>query len=466
MPHTPESDGGEAGATQTGGELTERLLARRVNVGVIDVGRVQRQYAGTADWVAERFAVLGDLNARYGTTTSLTTGSASPLPIANGHYTRTDSETLKGPVDPAPSDAMGLAPETVAPPAAGGGGGEASTLRRKARGPERAPASPATPATPATKESPPPLSASPPSVMTLAVETPTMPSLDVSPAVGSPEAGHADAPPADDTRVAGVAKPSVPAAPPHAPESVRGIGEGHEAAIQRTFAPRRGLAAEPASFLKAAEPEPRSHLVAQESPLATSGPAPTIMRATRGAEDSTAILRGAAAGVDASRERTAEPTSDASPKLTTVVDATVQRAAAATAHASEARTQTRLSAPEIQQSPALPLAARMVWRKVVAAGAAPAGGQGAARGSMPYVTPASASPPGVNTQTLYRSQASPPTLARAASEVDGGTTPAPAAPAQPEAGGVSLEQITEHVSRVILRRIAVEQERRGARRWL
>jgi len=105
----------------------------------------------------------------------------------------------------------------------------------------------------------------------------------------------------------------------------------------------------------------------------------------------------------------------------------------------------------------------MVWRKGVGGSAPPNGGPDAASGALPYATPVSSSPSGVNTQTLYRAEAPTHTLARSAAEGEGGAAPAPA---WSDAGGVSLEQITEHVSRVILRRIAVERERRGVRRWL
>lgn len=86
---------------------------------------------------------------------------------------------------------------------------------------------------------------------------------------------------------------------------------------------------------------------------------------------------------------------------------------------------------------------------------------------MPYVTPSAASPSAADSRTLYRAASSLPMLMRDAEEAGGAVSShAPAAPAAAGAGGPSLEQITEHVSRVILRRLAVERERRGVRRWL
>src|SRR3712207_990232 len=129
MPDNPEQDRG----------LSERLLSRGANVGVVDVGWAQRQYDRSADFVAERFSVLGDLNARYGTVDSRAAGTAATLPLARGEYVRADREAPAGDDDgPAPGG-VGLesASESRATPASGGGVGP--TLQRKSKAPEQAP---------------------------------------------------------------------------------------------------------------------------------------------------------------------------------------------------------------------------------------------------------------------------------------------------------------------------------------
>jgi hypothetical protein len=66
--------------------------------------------------------------------------------------------------------------------------------------------------------------------------------------------------------------------------------------------------------------------------------------------------------------------------------------------------------------------------------------------------------------TLYRTEAM--SAAYEARDAAGGAGATPATVAQTNAVGIDLEQITEHVTRVILRRVSVERERRGTGRWL
>src|SRR5215218_7435110 len=125
MPESPEHDGGGSKDAGRGGELSERLLGRGVSVGVVDVGWAQRQYARTADWMAERFAVLGDLNARYGTVDSRAAGSAASLPMARGSYVRAESETTPRGDDYTPGGGGLESAAEVSAPHAGEGGGDA-----------------------------------------------------------------------------------------------------------------------------------------------------------------------------------------------------------------------------------------------------------------------------------------------------------------------------------------------------
>jgi hypothetical protein len=504
MPETPEQDGG----------LSERLLGRGVNVGVVDVGWAQRQYARSADFVAERFGVLGDLNARYGTVDSRGAGTSSALPVAHGTYARAQSETPAGVGDLTTTGGGRIqrAAEVSAPRAGEGGsssaafvGGTGPTLQRKAAGPEpaHAPAEPApaepAPAEPAptgepaaapseksaplvSKESAPTTPAAPPSVMRLASETPRARGGDAGASGEGPAMTLADAPresSGDVTReVSGDAPPASPASTVQtlARELTQPAVTGHDALIQRKPAPTSGPAAEPSGAETSTSTEPpRLPLAREEVTRATNESAPTVMRAARGPESATPIQRSAAVKEDsASRgvETTfaapetafAAPDSAAAPfsapfaathggaELSTAGRATVQRAAV---HASESPTRTRLSAPEIQRAASLPLAPRMVLRKAVGGSALSAGGPSASRASMPYVT-----------QTTTPA-ADALTIQRADDGADGGgPQSAPVAHAPSNGGGVNLEQITEHVSRVILRRIAVERERRGVRRWL
>jgi hypothetical protein len=509
MPHSPERDGGEGLGARPGDELSARLLGRGASVGVVNVGWVQRQYARTADWMAERFAVLGDLNARYGTVDSRAADSAAPLPIARGHYVPAESETPPRDDDYTPGGGgLERAVEVSAPHAgeAGGGmgaqgGGSGPTLQRKSKGPEQAPAPPEKSAPP---EKPAPLvsqesaheSAAPPTLMRLAAESPAAESpspttgSDLSAAELTLETPHAHA-----LRESSGDAPSVPDARPPAREAVPSVSAKQETTIQPTFAREPGRAEENASAETATSSEqqslplareegPRASSQSEEGPRASSQSAATIMRAARGAESATPIQRAAESAMLIQRAAVREedaPTSSAvettfaasastSPsnaEHATVGHATVGHATGrATAHAAEVRAQPRLSAPEILRSPSPPLTARMVWRKSVGGASVTSGTPDAARAELPYVTPVPPSPSAANTQMLYRAEAPAPALARAASDGEGGESAAPVASAQSSAGGLSLEQITEYVSRVILRRIAVERERRGARRWL
>jgi hypothetical protein len=473
------------------------LLGRGVSVGVVDVGWAQRQYARTADWVGERFAVLGDLNARYGTVDSRAAGSAASLPMARGSYVSANSDTPPRGDDYTPTGGGGLrsAAEVIAPHAsegvgdAGSHGGDAGpTLQRKSKEPEQALASPASPekSAPLVSNISPTESAATPTLMRLASESqsPTT-SSDVSAAELTLETPRADAPAGSSGDAPSVSAPSGSNTLPTAREVVPPVSAKQETSIQPTFAHVRGRAEETASTaMTSAETEtsPEQHslpLAKEEGPRASSESTATIMRASRGAESATPIQRVTESAAPIQRVEVGEedaatssavettlassgPTGTQSAEHSTAAHATER----VTAHEAESPKQTRLSAPEILQSPSLPLAARMVLRKSVGVGAVTSGVPDAARAAMPYVTPSPPSQSVANTQTLYRAAASEPLLARAASEGEGGAAVAPIAPAQSGAGVLSLEQITEHVSRVLFRRIAVERERRGARRWL
>lgn len=496
MPDNSEQDGGGSKDAGRGGELSERLLGRGVSVGVVDVGWAQRQYARTADWVGERFAVLGDINTRYGTVDSRAAGSAASLPMARGSYVRADSETTPSGDDYTPGGGgLESAAEVSAPHAGGGGGdtraqgggggGGGPTLQRKSKGPEQAPAPPeksaplvSESAPPASKESA-PESASTPTLMRLAVESPSpTPTTggDVSAAELTLETPRADAQQAS----SGGDAPSGSDAPPTAREVVPSVSAKQEMTIQPAFAPiarEHARAEETATAETETSPERHSlPLAREEVTRAQSESAATIMRSARVAESAAPIQRAAVRGEDVPTGRAVETAFAASASTSTSTSTSTSNAEhstpvyateRATAREAETPTQTRLSAPEILRSPSLPLASRMVLRKSAGGVAVASGVPDAARAAMPYVAPAQPSQSFANAQTVYRAAASAPVLARAASGDEGGAAaPAPVASAQPGAGVLSLEQITEHVSRVLFRRIAVERERRGARRWL
>jgi hypothetical protein len=106
----------------------------------------------------------------------------------------------------------------------------------------------------------------------------------------------------------------------------------------------------------------------------------------------------------------------------------------------------------------------MIWRK--RAGATPADASDGGRFVHAGLSP---SPPmvlaGGSPQTLYRQLATTVASSPAHEEAEVSNALADASAAS-SAGEVNLEEITEHVSRAILRRLAVERERRGIRRWL
>lgn len=99
----------------------------------------------------------------------------------------------------------------------------------------------------------------------------------------------------------------------------------------------------------------------------------------------------------------------------------------------------------------------MIWRKGFS-------GASDSAANAPSGVPRSYSAQSVSSwETLQRAER---TAADARATSGDGVSFAPAAATQPQAGGIDLEQITEHVSRVILRRVSVERERRGIGRWL
>jgi hypothetical protein len=102
--------------------------------------------------------------------------------------------------------------------------------------------------------------------------------------------------------------------------------------------------------------------------------------------------------------------------------------------------------------------ARLIWRKGV-------GGNPLADGHAPFA----AQPPSIQTgggsAALYRAAAAASSETRVMRDEGGGGGEV-VGPAPSNAGQINLEQITEHVSRVLLRRVSVERERRGVGRWL
>jgi hypothetical protein len=167
-------------------------------------------------------------------------------------------------------------------------------------------------------------------------------------------------------------------------------------------------------------------------------------------------------GVTSSPSHTFE-TSDATMVETSHANAPSVVSSEETAERAARKTE-RVSAQEIPQSPPRLSAATMIWRK--RDGSTPTNGAGFGRSVHTSLTQ---SPPSINaggsSQTLYRfgatDLASRPSMPETVSETETAD-----APAQSNAGAVNLEEITEHVSRAILRRLAVERERRGIRRWL
>lgn len=133
-----------------------------------------------------------------------------------------------------------------------------------------------------------------------------------------------------------------------------------------------------------------------------------------------------------------------------------------------------VSAPRLQAGP-LPHVARRPAASADAAGGAPAGSpmplarQGAAGGGSASASLVARAPsPGAEPQPPYELPGAPampqpaasgPGTVRPGAPGDGGAAPGG------EAGGVDMDEIVERAWRAVMQRLAIEQERRGLRRW-
>src|ERR1051325_4185885 len=278
MPEKPEQDGG----------LSERLLSRAANVGVVDVGWAQRQYARSTDFVAERFAVLGDLNSRYGTVDGRADAS-STLPLARGEYVRAEPETPARFDDHTPTgsglesthEANARAAGADAPANVGGG----TTLQRKPKATESAPASSEKSAPLVSKESPSDSSDSSaaPTVMRLAAETPSTTGVDVNSPELTLESPRADA--REESRGDTSNSDATPGA--------REVSFKQGASVQPTLARESVRAEESAASATTSTEQHNLPLAREEVTAASHEPALSVMRAPRVSESAPQIQRAA-----------------------------------------------------------------------------------------------------------------------------------------------------------------------------
>jgi hypothetical protein len=501
MSDLPTNADADTGRGTTGG-LAERLTERvRGNVGVVDVRHVERQYDGVVGWVAGRFGLLGLLAARYGTMEARGGGSAAPPLHAPGSYVRgqagvpSAAESTPAAESATKVEAHGgtnVIQRKAAAPAEGGartgsGVSTESDMSTGAVAPVPLYAAPAAPAAPfaeaspltpwETPEAPPTGEADAQRPAGEAIVRPTS-TPDEQSRLAAPTGRPSDSAASDVGHVAAEPLLSVP-------ESVTLVHAAPEAGARPTLMLQR---------LKSSEPERTDAAPGAESPvlaprLATADPGThaAAVEHDPGAPAESVPAVGAVESLPQARTeetqggeaRRAEgltspllPLVAARPGPSRLYREEIQRTPLAVVTATPAsvvtptpasegvgvrpgpatateQTHARLKAPEVPARPLSFSGARMIWRK--SSGVAP--GVGEARAGQTGLSASS---------TLYRTEAPADFPVQRA---DAGTV-SPPEPARPGTGGIDLEQITEHVSRVIMRRIAVERERRGIGKWV
>ena len=540
--------GGRPAEPDPASELAGRLLRRaHGGVGVIDAGWAQRRFAYTTDWIAERFAVLGLLNARYGTVDNRAAATSTALPIVHGSFARTrfslppnestpqmsgteasprttdnerslhtaeDRELTPG-REPLAAEISEPSPNigdtTIAPIVQSKSATlspDAALLRMEAerRGPQKSQPSPPQKAQPASvhesvlHDGMERSSSHEPPGATVASESVHQPyasdvapdsantkqSIDVLETVTRPRAtveptlhvdARAEAPPA----VGATASDSI---------VMRESSELNP--LLPSFVEQNQLPASPEQQLshpsQTAKPLPLHETATMISRTALEASDPLAMRdetVDRGGGESESRVSGPGdpqgrqsatnsvllvAGEQTAmrnhshlgaplQQRLREPAQASAEHRSQHDQGTLDAAiASSTVQADGVREYPPVSAPEVFQRSSSLSGARMIWRKdfgvaSLSAGDAPRPG-----------VPRSYSPQSVSSwETLQRAEA---TAANSSAVSANAGSFAPAASTQSEAGGIDLEQITEHVSRVILRRVSVERERRGIGRWL
>ncbi len=534
--------GGRPADSDPPGELAGRLLRRAHGGGVIDAGWAQRRFAYTTGWIADRFAVLGLLNARYGTVDNRAPGAS--LPVMHGTFTRTrfgnsPNESTPGmsavaEASPRKTGDEGSLPtanaESFLRPASGdessrttGNEGSLRTVDDRKPTPGREPLATEITATsanigdtritPSVQHNSGTLSrddAAVPRVAAMRTQSqksqPSPPQKPHEPlgataandSVHQPSASNVASDSANTkqstevleivTRPRATGEPTLRVdARAEAPLAVAATAaestvtrESSELNTSRSgVAEQNPLPASPEQQLSQRSQTANSlplQTATMISRVALEASGPLAMRdetVDRGGRESESPVAGAAdppgwqSGTNFVLSVAGEQTAG---RHQSHLDAPLQQtlrepALTATEHRSQPtiqadgeRAHPRLSAPEILQRSSSLSGARMIWRKdfgVVSRSADHAPQMG---------VPRSYSAQSVSSwETLQRAEA---TAADSRATSGNGGTFAPAASTQPEAGGIDLEQITEHVSRVILRRVSVERERRGIGRWL
>ena len=508
--------GGRPADSSPPGELAGRLLRRAHGGGVIDAGWAQRRFAYTTDWIAERFAVLGLLNARYGTVDNPGTRT-STLPIVHGSFAR--SRPGKPPNESTPGmTAAEASPRTTAnidnTPIASIVQRKSATLppdaalpRLETRRPESQKSQSTPPQEPqpasaresvyeagmelSSSHDPPAATAAnenvqQPSASNVAPESAnTKQSIEVLETVTRPRATgeptlHVDARAETRPTGAGTAADSILARESSELNTLlpNVVQQDHLMSSPEQQPSQRSQTANPLRLRESAMIISRVARDASD-PLAMRDE--TIERGEResesqvsGAGDSPVSHGRTNSVLPITREQTAtghlshlnaplqqrqrEPAQTAaehrSPHDQSTVDAAI---ASSTVQADGVRAHPPVRAPEVFQRSSVLSGARMIWRKGFS-------GASDSVANAPPRMPRSYSAQSVSSwETLQRAER---TAADARATSGDGVSFAPAAATQPQAGGIDLEQITEHVSRVILRRVSVERERRGIGRWL
>lgn len=492
--------GGRPADPDPPGELVGRLLQRaHGGVGVIDAGWAQRRFAYTTDWVAERFAVLGLLNARYGTVDNRAARTSTALPVVHGSFARTrfgKPRTTGNERSPRTADDRKLTPgrellaaEISAPSPNIGDTAITPIVQRNS--------TTLTPGTAPQKSQPsPPQNSQPPSVR------------ESVPHAGM-ERSSSHEPPGATAAKESVHQPSAPNVAPDSANTNQRIEVRAEA--PPTVAADSTVARESSKLNTLPSVVEQDHLPASSvqqlsQPSQTANPLPLretatmISRVAREASDPLAMRdetvkrsgresespvsgagdpHGAHSGTNpvlpVADEQTAmehhshlnaplqqrlrEPAQTAAePRSQHDHRALNAEIAPPTVQPDGVRAHPPVSAPEVLQGSSRLSGARMIWRKDFGVASRSAGDAPQSGLPGPYSAQSVSS-----WETLQRAEAT--AAGSRAASADRGSF-APAASTQSEAGGIDLEQITEHVSRAIVRRVSVERERRGIGRWL
>jgi hypothetical protein len=467
--------GAEAGESAPSVEFAERLLQRRTEpAGVIDVRHAQRQYARTAGWVAQRFALLDHWKTRYGGDEDAGTANSSLVFAGAGRPGVEPAHTLSSPIHLSRAvNRADASRQVAAPPVSDALQGQFRVMRRGA-----------TPVAPLQD-----------------VTAPKARLNSDSPADGdnaTPHASHEVVARSQADRGAFRAV-EIPAIMPHAaPDLIlprptglsvktgaETVGESAHG-VERPI--RRNATSSPAAItttgaLASGTDVSRQH---SEAPSATAAPVQSPVRVSRvestpdglplrlqrkPGEAATALARARESESPASARM---PLSDSSAPLLKAQSFSggegaspdslplIQRRPASGAPASEAARDAANNQPvpmsaEIrvassQQAGGAPQPA-MIWRRSVERSPLSEGATGAARSALPLAI--SAAPAQAARQEATTAE---PTSSTGAERV----TTAPPAPTD---SGIDVARLAEQVSRLLARQLAVERERRGRGGW-